>query len=614
MSSGDKRIIINTRERAVSDDINRAQAFKAQQLAELVRTAISRASTLPAMDGMGGVFDYKASTISTWPHGGDVLNGLFAVADNGSGVTITRGIAGFWVNNWGGGTDDSNYVVVPSDGVSSVATFPFAANGGGSDRWDMLVAYVEDETVLEQASRDLYDSTTGLFTPSLVDKVESATLKFAYVTGTAGNPPPTYPMPGDYGTKTCQPIVLALICVHPWSSGFTTCDFYDTRPLVSARTPPGDFVKYTTAYNRELIWTDRQLRPSFHYDGAFFSQVEGHALGIFGDGVMGGRLRKNVPSSALAQFGVASSKSSYTLAAIGGDSLFIDPDDPDLADSAYPPSSAIHSLSALAFGWPAGYERFVRYVQVGANVAAPTNTIHQPGSRVPVGPNGVLAIVEAEPFTMSRMTQLSGGPPAFNTCSMIYAAAAWLQRDDSGDRLWAPHATNSIARWPRRVNSITGAAQRPVWEGSQQNATVVTGLPASTVSLYWTLRNGTGTIPNGYVPKGARFIRVWIVITTTIASANDLRLERLSTMTSVPDTSANAESIYWEADNGHDFYYTYQNSTSGNISLDARVPVHVTGGFGDQSSAVHYLVARLVAGANINAVTAATMQVTGYEE
>lgn len=614
MSSGDKRIITNTRERAVSNDLNRMQAFKATQIAELVRTAVSRASTLPLLDGMGGVFDYKAATLPTWPYGGDVLDGLFAVADNGSGVTITRGVAGFWVHDWGGGADDSNYVVVPSDGVSSVATFPFAANGGGSARWDMLVAYVEDETVLEQSSRDIYDSVTGLFSPSLVDKVEAATLKFAYTTGTVGNPPPGYPTPGAYGSKLCQPIVLALICVHPWSSGFTTCDFYDTRPLVSARTPPGDFVKYSATSGREFVWTDRQVRPSFHYDGAFFSQAEGHALGVFGDGVIGGRLRKNVPSSALAQFGVASAKSSYAVAAIGGDSLFIDPDDPDLADSAYPPSATAHSLSALAFGWPAGYERFVRYVQAGANVAAPTNTIHQPGARVPVGPNGVLAVVEAEPFTMSRMAYVAGGPPEFNTCPMIYVAAAWMTRDDDGDRLWVPHATNSIARWPRRVNTITGAATRAVWEANQQNATVVTGLPASTVSLYWTLRNGTGTIPNGYMPKGARYLRVRIIITTTLASADSLKLFRLSTMTSVPDAAGNSESIYWDADDSHDHFYSYQNSTGANISFDARVPVHVTAGFGSGSSAAHYLAALIGAGANISAVTSATMEVIGYEE
>lgn len=620
MSSGDKRIIINTRERAISNDINRLQAFKASQLAELARQAISRATSTPLLDGLGGAgFDYVAGTSPQPPYGADVLNGLFAVADNGTGVTITRGAAGFWVHDWSTSTDDSNYIVAQSDGVPSVATFPFVANGGGSPRWDLVIAYVDDETVTEQANRDIRNSTTGLFSPSLVDKVKLATLKFAYITGTAGNPIPSPPAVGSYGSKQCRPVVLAAICVYPFAAGFTSCDFYDTRPLVNARVAPGDYQKNAASTGREVVWNDRLLKPSFHYSGGFFSQVEGYAVGMFGDGLVGGRLRKNVPSAALAQFGVVSSKSSYVLAAIGGDSIFIDPDDPDIADAADPPGGA-HTLTALAFGWPTGYERFIRYTQAIGHFAAPYTSTQHPGVRVPAGPNGVIAAVGSGSFSNTGIAAVvGGGPPAFNGCDMTYIAAAWLYRDSSNDRLWAPMVNGKLARWPRTVHSISGGVSRSVTAANSQSATVVTSLPDSSAVMYWTLNVGSGTIPNGYAPKGARFLRVRVRFQVSLAGAGYIDLTTLSVRSGIPNAAGDSESIYWDSDGAAVANYRSPNTSTAYLSVDARIPVHVLAGFGEGTFSPSYLAAIIYGYSdastpvNITAVTTAALYIIGYE-
>lgn len=226
MSSGGKREIINNRERAVSTDINRAQAFLRTDISDALRfwllsqTSLTGAETTPS--GIGAPL---AMTIL----GGFLVRPDFA----GQTLTIDPGVAVINRPDAAPSGDDTVAKYVNDPGISNVLTLPWVANVSGSIRVDVVECAVvgEDgagagsgETVLETDNRDIYDTGTGLFTPALVNKVEAVRFQYRIRHGTGGA--------GFPGTAAgWRP--LAVICMPSGGATYGAAIIYDVRPLLS---------------------------------------------------------------------------------------------------------------------------------------------------------------------------------------------------------------------------------------------------------------------------------------------------------------------------------------------------------------------------------------------
>ena len=619
MSSGQKEMVIASRERAIAEDVTRGDAFRAAAMSRMFRRTLGRVSTAPMMDGAGAPFDYISGTAPQFPFGADVLGGLFVVPGT-TAVTITPGTAGFWIHDWGGSSDDDDFVIVDSAGVSSVLTLPFAANGGAGSRWDLVFAYVDDAEVLEQSSRDIYNPTSGLFSPALQTKVQQGRLKFGYLTGTPGNPIPANPAVGAYGTKAVKCVALALICVPTFATSFAQCDFYDVRPLVSARVPPGDFVKYNSAQYRRFIWYDRQLFPDVYDNaGTFYPSLTGYAVGLAGDSIIGGRLRKNTPAQSLGDFGVVSARTTFG-GTVGGDSAFISTDDGDLEDTTASQNGLANELSALAFGFPQGYERFVRYAQSSAGTAlTPHSTTQQPTDRFPTGPNGVIAIVGSGGGTVTvgptGIMLVAGGPPGFNGSNMVYFVASWLRRGVVTTNLWPAFQHGARAEWPKLVRPSTSASESNIWQNAGISGTQYGSLPSLSTAIYFVFPSGFGVVSSGYVPATARRLRIRVELLIVLASSAVPVVQKLEVSNASPTSGLGGPGLIYDANEVHMLSNTIFNSTAGTtLRLDADIPINMLADFeGVPHSPTYINIPLTGGGVNITALSG-TAYVVGYEE
>lgn len=197
MSGGDN-IVINTRERAVSDDINDLQDVQYRTLMEMFR------------------FGLAQNQVSTSGSGTDVravvLGGLTVVA-NGGDVTMQEGVL----------LQDS-LTLVPTPGpldsryrigrLADPLSVPVAVNEG----WHLIEVNMVQETTLS-TSRDVFDPGTETFIPQIVTKQTVQTLEATSTFGDATNSPsPTF---GD---------LICIAMVHKDNLGVID-QVIDLRPL-----------------------------------------------------------------------------------------------------------------------------------------------------------------------------------------------------------------------------------------------------------------------------------------------------------------------------------------------------------------------------------------------
>lgn len=207
------RMCINTRERAVSSDIERAQALLAAELRDSLMAAVASP----------GSYAVPAST--HYAVNSCVLHGLLVRPDAGTYLLVDGGAAVFFDPSFGTSpenADDSDLVMGTSVGVTSTSLLTFAANGLGSVRTDVIECRPVD-SLIGSESRDVYDVITGMFTPATVDKERAVILEFRVRRGTPG-------LAADAGW---MPIAVAF--VPPGATNYSECDFYDVRPLWSER-------------------------------------------------------------------------------------------------------------------------------------------------------------------------------------------------------------------------------------------------------------------------------------------------------------------------------------------------------------------------------------------
>lgn len=218
--SGSNGLVFNTRERAISTDLNRAQAqlqrlFLEEQRHYLLSRwgggIIASGSALysPALDApqafeVAGGLDLDCSTSTTQL---TIAPGMLTAIS--SVMTITA--------------DDSPLVL--AELAASFTGLDFVANASGSVRVDIIECQIV-ATTLETANRDVYNTATGTYSPALVTKRTGARLAFRLRTGTPGAGLPAL-QSGWY------PLFVAV--VGNGALNYTQVEFYDVRPLACER-------------------------------------------------------------------------------------------------------------------------------------------------------------------------------------------------------------------------------------------------------------------------------------------------------------------------------------------------------------------------------------------
>jgi len=533
MSSGDKRVQINTRERAVSEDINRAQAFKAQQLSRLWQYLIGFRAGILFDAGPALVTDFADTTVQSDDiSGGDVFGGLLVRPDAGSYLTIDPGFAGFWVHDYSSNPDDGNYVLVASTGVTDITALPFVPNPGPGPRWDLVSAVPRDsETVLEQSNRDVFDTVSGLFTASTVDKVIAQELDFVYTQGTANTAAVPFPPTKTTPFNTVH-APLVVVFVPAGAASFDDCDFYDVRNLVRNR--ESDCNPWFTVSRRGVTNIEKRINATYEVNSAD-DEVTGinwgrAVIGGVGPYPLGGVLKKNVPASSSSKFGDASDGSGQP-ADVGGEYLNLVVNDPDLfMTGAAAPQQATGDYACLVLTLPRPYNRFVRYTQT-PNSNRPLRFAEAGTGRVPEGANGVWLVCDQGVMPTSGI-HLAGStvPDHFGANKTGDWAHFWVT---------TMVCSNSINGSPQVTPTrVTGRHHVLWWEARSAPTAPLVTYQGATVTQYassgtqptlpetngeaafvWQLNPTASNAPTGGAsPRRARKIKARVTITITGAS------------------------------------------------------------------------------------------------
>lgn len=275
MASGQKAIKYNTRERVISPDQNRAEAFAEATLAEIYRVLMNTGWSSDDVDA-GAVASENASVTS--PILAEVFDGLMVQPQSGStSCFVTAGLA-FFIDP-DSDADASNYKFVEDAGVQVPGTLVIPANAGGSPRIDIIECSWAS-VVTETDNRDIYDPTTDTFTAQTVTKVTAGKLTYRVRSGSIG---------GGFASVGTASGWLPLAVVSA-PAGSTTCDqctFWDVRPLINDRS----FAPFNMSRSRGIEKRAfGQAVPSggtVLLSGVFEHEISGRRIG--------GRIRPGVP-------------------------------------------------------------------------------------------------------------------------------------------------------------------------------------------------------------------------------------------------------------------------------------------------------------------------------
>lgn len=237
MASGAKKLVINTQERAVSTDVNRLQDFSAKTLAEVLRYMLNlhgqSGATYVSDDLDAGGVAVENSTL-TAPMVGEILNGLMVRPQNGTlNLLVDPGV--LLAIDPDSDPDASNYKIVEDPGVQTAGLLQMTANASGSTRVDVIEVQVTS-VITETANRDIFNTSTGLFSTTSVTKATQATCTLGFPGASASNVRVRAGTPGS-GIPAAAAGWLPL-CVAVVPASATLCDtmvFYDVRPLVGDR-------------------------------------------------------------------------------------------------------------------------------------------------------------------------------------------------------------------------------------------------------------------------------------------------------------------------------------------------------------------------------------------
>lgn len=441
------RMILNTRERAVSDDNNRSWAFL---LAQAV-LAMSEDLTDNPDASLPSSVDHMTNSL--------VLQGLLVRPDAGTHVTIDAGAALFYDPAFTT-ADEGPIVLAQSEGVTSGA-LAFVANAGPDIRVDVFECRPVDILVAAE-SRDIYNPVTRLFVPTTVDKVRTVGLEFRVRRGA----------PSLVDDPEWLPLAVAFVKLFDLS--YERCDFYDVRPLVTERRHVGSRTSGTSLTVSRL-----------DFDGAVArlqGDLEGTAYGFKAGGDANtAPIRRSAPVSLDAYF-------NSTASPTGGNTAYVAWTPDNVADGFAPADGAMVGLYCVFPALSATpLPRWRRYSQ-GAS------------PRVPTGPRGIFVFDHIargnstyRGVNVVLPTHLVG--TLASPAQGIVAGCGWF---DSGST--ALHAVSSGGGWISRPHfDITNLPTLPSVAASAINAT------HPNISVTY---NSTAGLANISYPPWSKGIRV----------------------------------------------------------------------------------------------------------
>lgn len=369
--SGNKRVVFNTLERAVSTDLNRLQSFGSYSLEELAKwlfDALTSAETAGSVVTTGNGVEVPARAC--------VINGICPFIPAGVGgidIFITSGL--LFVNDFDSpiNTDISIYKYVEDLGISTLGTLLLTPNASGLARVDVIECQRVPNVVLESDNRDIFNNVTGMFTAGTVPKVERDQLTYRIRTGTPG---------AGFPGSVAGWLPLAVMQVPAGANVLDTCELWDVRPLLSdlANCP----ISMTEAF--PLTREASSFRESCPSAGPSLPAI-GTVEMVLGDRIVGGPFVIDPASSDYAEPGAG----------------------------PFLPGVTYHIYQATFYGLP----RWARYT---------TNPV---AMRIPVSPRGVTIVTQkgcdswgaplaAFPLIAPAITGFTGGGALTLSARCIY--------------------------------------------------------------------------------------------------------------------------------------------------------------------------------------------------
>lgn len=474
MSSGQKRMNFNTRERIISSDLNRLQRFRGQIVADVLHALLDPLGG-DVSNGNGDTLLVGATGPIGTPLQASILDGLMVTAQEGGtqlgvtpGVVVLvdiDGLTGSPVTDPANPEDSAAKVVVDRVGVAiGSGTLALTPNASGSIRVDVVECRRDPDVVLDSDNRDIFDPSTGLFTPQTVPKVIADGLKYRIRTGTPGAGPPAL----EQGW-----LPLAVMSVPDGATDLDDVTIYDVRPLARDR------VHFPTAASDQLpevrsdLQTDARTAPG---ERRLFGEWMGMALSGYR---AGGVLRW--------EYGGASQD-------------WIDLQSGAFLESGFAPAANQPIYLWLAF--PLNLPRWVRYTRTNV---APF------GGRVPQGVRGIPVISTKPPANANGFTSVgalsmplgSGIVPATTTNAVLILAFA---TDNSNNR--APVTVRD-----RRVHFVNDATL------PSNGQPFISVAPVATTGL----EDHYELVFNQHIPKTARRVLVRAATRFTGVAGNEMR-------------------------------------------------------------------------------------------
>ena len=386
MSSGRKAVQQNTLERVVSSDWNRMQRFAAGFDNEMLRRAMLApvddtgyvGTTFTAPGPISAAFDVLAPAA---PDYAGVLNGLMVVVPAAATyVLVTSGAMTVVDPEGQPGSSDPSALnpddgpgparAVYSDGVSLAGSLVWAPNPGPGTRVD-VVECQRNQVVAETDNRDIFDPSTGLFTPQAVTKVTVGGLTYRIRQGVAG---------GGIPAPALGWVPLAIIAAPAGAVDLDACHVWDVRPLLSDLARP-------FAQVRSVIPVLDRWRMVCEDKSAI------------------GQLRLS-----------GESQGNYLGWRIGGLFWELDVSDyVDLANAPFYQAAGFVPVASLPYYvyslWPGGYVRWVRYHP---------NPVAGVGGRVPGSFRGIITLSQVPPVNGQPLAPVAC-PPAWglNTSTLF---------------------------------------------------------------------------------------------------------------------------------------------------------------------------------------------------
>lgn len=281
MSGGQKSLLWNSLERAISDDNNRAEAFSFLSQNEFARYLVNVSQGTDDVDAAGLSIE-NLSTNS--PVDSIVIGGLLVNPQIAStSCTVSAGLV-MMINPDTSPPQDSNssyYKYVQSAGIQSLGVLTLTPNSSGQTRIDVVECSRNPNSGnIEVDSRDQFSISSGIFNPVSVTKVQSDELSYRIRIGTPGS--------GFPGT-TSGWLPLMVMSVPTGTTTFDTVTCWDVRPLLGTRAFGLSNISLAVPYLENCNINAIDMTTP--------TPATGHFKAILGNQRIGGRLRRGSPGT-----------------------------------------------------------------------------------------------------------------------------------------------------------------------------------------------------------------------------------------------------------------------------------------------------------------------------